>query len=53
MTDAEAAELLIERRRMFIEQTKVISHVVDKEFIDRVVEAYDRAIVALLRPEST
>lgn len=53
MTNREAAKLLAERQKMFIEQTKLISHVADKAFTDRVIKAYGLAIDALLRPEST
>jgi hypothetical protein len=47
MTDEEAAEILIERKRTFIAQTQFILHVVDRAFIDRVCEAYDVAIAKL------
>lgn len=53
MTNREAAKLLAERQKMFAEQTKLISHIADKAFIDRVIKAYGLAIDALLRPEST
>lgn len=53
MTNREAAKLLAERQKMFAEQTKLISHVADKAFTDRVIKAYSLAIDALLRSETT
>jgi hypothetical protein len=53
VTNREAAKLLAERQKMFADQTKMISHVADKAFTDRVLKAYSLAIDALLRSETT